>query len=232
MSKDETTKRQRVHDTTNMFATLGASRASRGKSGEGSESRGDQVPRSSKSGFKFCKTFMSSECADCPKEAHGPVRGGTTVPELQGDEKEEEADVDIDTSFFEVKALENKTFTTPQDHKQLQCEKLAGSLRDRPTLPADPKDTSKSWTDLTSGIALPVVSCSFSGCSWHGETDDELKAHLVDDHCETFRKTCGDEEELWFHMYPVVFTRSVRYELCPLAAAFFEEQSGHLGRCN
>ena len=104
MSKEETTKRQRVHDTTNMFATLGASRASRGKSGESKESRGDQVPRSSKSGFKFCKTFMSSECADCPEEAHGPVRDGTTVPELQEDEMEEEADEDIDTSFLEVEA--------------------------------------------------------------------------------------------------------------------------------
>ena len=230
MSKDETAQRQSVHDTTNMFASLGTSRASRRKSGEGSESHGDQVPRSSTSGFKFCKTFMSSECAGCP-EAHGPVRGGTTIPELQGDEKEEEADEDIDTSFFEVKALKSKTFMTPQDHKQLQCEKLAGSLRDRPTLPADPKDTSKSWTDLKSGIALPVVSCSFSGCSWHGETDDQLKDHLVDDHYETFRKTCGDEEELWFHMCPAVFVSSVRCQLCPLAA-FFEEQSGHLGRCN
>ena len=165
---------------------------------------------------------MQSECPDCP-ETQPPVRGGATIPKLQNDkqDEEEEQDEDIDTSFFEVKALKSKTFTTPQDHKQLQCEKLAGSLRDRPTLPADPKDTSKSWTDLKSGIALPVVSCSFSGCSWHGETDDELKAHLVDDHYETFRKTCGDEEELWFHMCPAVFVSSVRYQLCSFVGSFF-----------
>ena len=152
---------------------------------------------------------MSPGCPGCP-QTQLPVRGGTDVPQVQDDkqeEDEEEQDEEIDTSFFEVKALKDKTFTTPQDQEQSQCEKLAGFLRDRPTLPADPEDSRKSWTDLSSGVALPVVSCSFSGCSWHGEKEDELEDHLKNDHCEMFQKTCGDDENLWFDMYPAVFVK-------------------------
>ena len=182
------------------------SRTPRGKSGEVRESHGDQVPRSSKSRFKFCKTFMPSECPDCP-ETQPPVQGGAAIPKFQDDkpEEEEEQDEDIDTSFFDVETLKMKDFTTQQDNEQLQCKKLAESLRDRPTLPADPKDKNKSWTDLESGIALPVVSCSFSGCSWHGDKEDEFEDRLKNDHSETFRETCGDDEDLWFDMCPAVF---------------------------
>ena len=71
------------------YGTPGMSQAQRGKSGEVRESHGDQVPRSSKSRFKFCKTFMPSGCPGCP-ETQPPVRGGATIPKLQNDKQDEE----------------------------------------------------------------------------------------------------------------------------------------------
>ena len=178
---------------------LGTSLASQDESGKGKGSRANQPLRGRKRGFAFCANFSAPACPDCP-QALPSLQGGAVGPELQGNENEE-SDVDIDTSFFEVRALQSKTFETQQDREALMCKELSKSLRDRPTLPADPKDPSKSWVDLKSGIALPVVSCSFKGCSWHGETDAELKAHLVSDHHASLRRTCGDDEEHWFDMY-------------------------------
>ena len=107
----------------------------------------------------------------------------------------------MDTSFFDVQPLQNKTFTTQQDHEASMCKKLAKYLRSRPTLPADPEDTSRSWEDLKTGIALPEVSCSFQGCSWHGETDTALESHVVSYHAASFTETCGDDDAVWFDMY-------------------------------
>ena len=81
------------------------------------------------------------------------------------------------------------------------CENLAEFLRSRPTLPADPSDASRSWEDLKSGMALPEVSCSFTRCLWHGDTDDALKAHLLNDHAAQFRRACGEDDEIWFDVY-------------------------------
>ena len=107
----------------------------------------------------------------------------------------------MDTSFFDVQPLQNKTFTTQQDHEASMCKKLAKYLRSRPTLPADPEDTSRSWEDLKTGIALPEVSCSFQGCFWHGETDTALESHVVSYHAASFTETCGDDDTVWFDMY-------------------------------
>ena len=115
--------------------------------------------------------------------------------------EEQESDEDMDTSFFDVQPLRDKTFTTQQDREASMCQELAKSLRSRPTLPADPEDASKSWEDLETGIALPDVSCSFQGCFWHGETDAALEAHVVSDHAASFRRTCGDDDAVWFDMY-------------------------------
>ena len=107
----------------------------------------------------------------------------------------------MDTSFFDVQPLQDKTFTSQQDREALMCQELAKSLRGRPTLPADPKDASRSWEDLETGIALPEVTCSFKGCFWHGETDAALETHVVSDHAASFRRTCGDDDAVWFDMY-------------------------------
>ena len=81
------------------------------------------------------------------------------------------------------------------------CEDLAKSLRRRPTLPAHPDDYSHSWENLADGIALPEVSCSFVGCAWHGATEAELRAHVLGEHAVSFRRSCGEQESLWFDMY-------------------------------
>ena len=107
----------------------------------------------------------------------------------------------MDTSFFDVQPLQEQTFTTQQDREASMCQELAKSLRGRPTLPADPKDASRSWEDLKTGIALPEVSCSFQGCFWHGETDTALQSHVVSYHAASFTETCGDDDAVWFDMY-------------------------------
>ena len=107
----------------------------------------------------------------------------------------------MDTSFFDVQSLQKKTFTSQQDREASMCQEFAKSLRSRPTLPANPKDASKSWEDLKTGIALPEVTCSFSGCLWHGETDKALEDHVVEIHAALFRQACGDDDKVWFDMY-------------------------------
>ena len=45
-------------------------------------------------------------------------------------------------------------------------ETVAAMLRSRPLLPPDPKDATKSWCDVDSGVRFPAYHCAFSGCAW------------------------------------------------------------------
>ena len=98
--------------------------------------------------------------------------------------------------------MRNKTFQTQQDREAAMCQALAEFLRRRPTLPADPSDPTRSYEeDLATGMALPEVTCSFAGCSWHGDTDDALEDHVLNDHASQCRRACGDNEQIWFPAY-------------------------------
>lgn len=210
------------------LATLGTSSTSRDESGEGRDSHADHLPRSGKRGFTFCGSYSAPACRDSP-QAQPSLQDGATGPDLHANE--EESDEDIDTSFFEVQALQSKTFASQQDREALMCENLAKSLRGRPTLPADPNDASRSWKDLKTGIALPLVSCSFAGCSWHGETDAALRAHLLSDHAAQFRPACGEDDALWFDMYLGAIASIERKQVPAVGLSKDRQMMNKLTRC-
>ena len=87
-------------------------------------------------------------------------------------------DNDVDESFFEVRAKTDQPYLTDEDRMQRACARLARALRSRPTMPADPCDADKSWTDVASGAKLPLYCCAFRGCTWTGVSRDELVEHL------------------------------------------------------
>ena len=142
----------------------------------------------------FCARFSSPSCCDGP-QAQLPLQDGVANSELSTDE--DESDGGVDTSFFEVQALQNKTFMSEQDRAASICEELTKCFRRRPTLPAHPEDTSQSWDDLSSGIGLPLHSCAFASCAWHGGIEAELWEHLRSDHAASFEQACGNVAKLW-----------------------------------
>ena len=163
------------------------------------ESHADCLPQARKR--NFCESFSPAPaCRDCPATQPCIHDGSTAGADLQA--HSEESDEEIDTSFFEVQALKNKTFQTQQDREAAMCEDLAKFLRRRPTLPADPSDPKRSYEeDLATGMALPGVSCSFADCTWHGDTDDALEDHVLNNHASRCRMACGDNEEIWYPVY-------------------------------
>ena len=47
-----------------------------------------------------------------------------------------------------------------------RIETLASELFVYPVLPPLPDDASKSWTDVLSGVALPMCHCAVRNCGW------------------------------------------------------------------
>ena len=153
----------------------------------------------------FCGSYMSAQA--CSHGTHVQELPKSDSANAEHDSDADESDRDMDTSFFDVRALQKKDFTTEQDGVAAMCEELAKSLRRRPTLPADAEDPSKSWQNLESGIAIPNHSCAFARCTWHGDTEAALQEHLRTDHKACFRQVCGeDSEEFWFDFYKGAIT--------------------------
>ena len=206
----------------------GSAPDSQDESGGGRASHANHPHHSRKRAFVFCGSTSAPACRGCPL-AQPPLQDGATGPDLHANE--EESDEDIDTSFFDVRALQSKTFASQQDREASMCEDLAKSLRGRPTLPADPSDTSRSWEDLKTGIALPEVSCSFTGCSWHGEADAALRAHLLSDHAGQCRRTCGEDDAFWFDMYLGAITSIERKQVPAVGLSKDRQMMNKLTRC-
>ena len=167
--------------------------------GDGPDQSVERPSRGPKRSRSFCASFAAHSCCDGP-QAQIPLQAGPANVEQSNDE--EESDEDVDTSFFEVQALQDKAFMTEQDRAASICSELAKCLRRRPTLPAHPEDATLSWDDLSSGVGLPLNSCAFSNCMWHGSTEPALWEHLHDSHADRFRSACGDDTKLWRHFYP------------------------------
>ena len=55
---------------------------------------------------------------------------------------------------------------------------LATHLRVHPTLPCEPSDNMTYRREVMDGILWPLVHCAFSGCSWVGEEEEHLQAHV------------------------------------------------------
>jgi hypothetical protein len=76
------------------------------------------------------------------------------------------------SDYLHVAVSSTKDFTVPEDRAHEAACELARHLRERPLLPPHPLDATQPWTDVDSGVALPLWHCAFSRC---GEvfTDEE-----------------------------------------------------------
>ena len=69
--------------------------------------------------------------------------------------------------------------------------KLAGCLRNEPTLPADganPLEPSTEAMREDAAVQLPVKHCAFMGCQWEGQREVELSRHLQNCHSADIAK--------------------------------------------
>ena len=57
---------------------------------------------------------------------------------------------------------------------------VAELLRERPTLPADPCNGERPWTDFEPGRRLPRVTCAFRGCADMFDDYAALRAHITE----------------------------------------------------
>ena len=84
---------------------------------------------------------------------------------------------------------------------------VANTLREDPTVPADPQKSSVPWAAAVmedAGVVLPSKHCSFQGCSWWGEKDNELLPCLIENHQQTLWSIVhllpeehGESEKVW-----------------------------------
>ena len=97
----------------------------------------------------------------------GETKDGEPAIESSSSEDEDDADAPLE-SYFAVAGRTTNTERTEADAIQQRCEALARrSLRSRPTSPASWENWNLSWTDVESGIRLPLYSCPFRQCYYH-----------------------------------------------------------------
>ena len=116
----------------------------------------------------------------CSEEPDGSTPCGQIA---KGEEKE----IDTPDPFYKVQATNLKDSPDPRAKRELDLQTLAARIRDFPTIPADPDNATEVWPAALSdeiAIELPTVHCSFRGCSWCGQADDERDLHILTVHKE------------------------------------------------
>ena len=71
---------------------------------------------------------------------------------------------------------------------------IAARMREQPLLPPDPRDATRSWTDVDSGVCLPHLHCAFRGSGWTRDYADDRDAsesvllhhHVFPEHLRDF----------------------------------------------
>ena len=66
----------------------------------------------------------------------------------------------------DVRVDSTKGFTMREDAELARIDRLMERLRARPLLPCAPRDPSRAYIDLDSGVRLPLLHCAFHGCTW------------------------------------------------------------------
>lgn len=101
-------------------------------------------------------------------------------------ELKEAAGIDCLSSAMQAPAVAMDPAESPA--KQARVERsilqLSKFLRQRPTIP----ELSDGDVHVDSGVRFPAKHCAFIGCTWCGETDAELTAHLSCAHESAFRE--------------------------------------------
>ena len=120
------------------------------------------------------------------------------------------ASYESDVFHVETMAVESRQHLTEQDLDLQRIRNLVAHIRDRPLLPMDPRQPGQVFTDIDSGIALPLAHCAMicddgQACTWADPGLDplsnnedyghvaSLRQHLLTYHNFIFRDALGPE---------------------------------------
>ena len=101
--------------------------------------------------------------------------------------EEEQQEMEQAPAFYKVEAMDLKKSHDPRAKRELDLLSLATRIRDYPTLPADPENSSQVWQSALSdemAIELPTVHCSFRDCAWCGQSEEDRDSHVITKHKE------------------------------------------------
>ena len=89
------------------------------------------------------------------------------------------SDVSENSDLFHVSAVISAEPRSEEDADIRICRNIASHLRDFPLLPPDGRDTEKarSFRDVQSCVALPMLHCGFKGCGWFSNAIPEYHWH-------------------------------------------------------
>ena len=117
---------------------------------------------------------------DDKKQSPNPV--GCPRPEVPDDERthsqessqpddqdiDEFSDISDNSDVFHVEAIPSQEPRTDEDKDLRICQSIVPHLREHVLMPVDGRDDAKerSFIDTHSGMRLPLLHCSFRGCSF------------------------------------------------------------------
>ena len=122
--------------------------------------------------------------------AMGPPESVESADSHASDSDASEAEPTFEDSewCFSVKRGQPSTGPCGDDDRLLRCAALARThLRAEPTLPAHFQAPARSWTDVDSGMRLPLYHCAFKECTWYGDDRGAFRDHIEGEHGATIR---------------------------------------------
>ena len=128
-------------------------------------------------GHQHYNTSVSIAAKQKEKQT-GPQWPSNNSDSDKDNESESMSDVSGDSDLYHTAIDADKTWETPEDKDLNLIDYVASLLRARPFLPPDPRDATKDWTDVQSGVAFPRAHCAFRGCSWTSDVPASWEQHL------------------------------------------------------
>ena len=102
------------------------------------------------------------------------------------------SDVSSNSDIFHAEEWAEKSWVTDEDRELERIDHIKHQLRARPLLPPHPNNAHEDFTEVNSGIMLPMAHCAFAGCSWTSEwcttkvdPDILIQQHVLAKHWDT-----------------------------------------------
>ena len=76
------------------------------------------------------------------------------------------SEVSSNSDIFHAAEWAEKSWVTDEDRELERIDHIKHQLRARPLLPPHPNNAHEDFTEVNSGIMLPMAHCAFAGCSW------------------------------------------------------------------
>ena len=103
--------------------------------------------------------------------------------DLHDEDLDSLSDVSDNSDLFHVSCKESGSGRTPEDKELIVIESIVPHLREYPLLPPDGRDSTfcKSFTNVESGMRLPLLHCGFRECKW--SCDPLIQGHFSLEQC-------------------------------------------------